>query len=183
MASITCGNCKATHSSANQVRECYATHGNTKVGFKSTAPSARPAVMAKEDLRSPYEAKGTPYVARGIAHSAAPTRPAPVTVPDGRYAIHFDGTIKFFKVQKGKAGGKWERFTFVEEQASDFTYPVKNRDRRNLILAAIAKDVPAAMALYGVELGKCGHCGRILTSDWRKKGIGPVCAQKMGFVG
>lgn len=207
MASIKCGNCEGTHGSAMQVRECYATKGgNTKVGFKSTAPipaqaltttkwakanvdtdwsqgkanfaareaeQERAAFMAKEDLRSKYETKGTPRVV------SAPTD----KVPAGRYAILEEGVVKFYRVTHGKEGGRWAGYTFVEAQASDDHWPVKNSARRNTILRAIGADVAAAMALYGMELGKCGHCGRTLTSEWRKKGIGPVCAQKMGFAG
>lgn len=103
-------------------------------------------------------------------------------VPAGRYAIErTEGKIEFYKIEKGKAGTRWEGFTFVKVQASDEVYPVKSPVERNDILAHIADDIPAAMALYGVEIGKCGHCHRTLTSEWRKKGIGPVCVEKMGW--
>lgn len=216
MASIKCGNCKDTHSSANQVRECYATKGgNTKVGFKSTArrDNARDEAI-KNTLRSTYETKGTPrqsttqwakanmdtdwkaeHAAREAQEEAAAyvakmerdlelakIQRAPVAVPKGRYAIHADGKVKFYKVDRPE-NGKWKGYVFVSVQASDETYSVRNKEARERILAEIGKDVAGAMALYGMELGKCGHCNRTLTSEWRKKGIGPVCAKNMGFVG
>jgi hypothetical protein len=103
------------------------------------------------------------------------------TVPDGRYAIEEDGEVLFFKVAHGKPEGRWAGWVFIDAQASDELWAIKNPDRKLSILAAIGNDIPAAMALYGIELGKCGHCGRTLTSEWRKRGIGPICASKMGW--
>jgi hypothetical protein len=43
-------------------------------------------------------------------------------------------------------------------------------------------DLRAAVVAYGVELGTCGSCGRVLTNDLsREQGIGPVCAKKGVF--
>lgn len=65
--------------------------------------------------------------------------------------------------------------------ASDEQYPVRNRQEREGILSRIGADVKGAMLRYGKELGKCGHCGKTLTSEWRLEGIGPICSQKVGF--
>lgn len=111
-------------------------------------------------------------------------RPAPApaaTVEPGRYAINLaDGHgTRFFKVDAPE-DGRWRGYTFVDEQASDDYYPVKNRDRRATILAAIAIDPHAALIRYGRELGRCGRCGRTLTdATSRANGIGPECAQKV----
>jgi hypothetical protein len=98
-------------------------------------------------------------------------------VEAGRYAlIHQDG-IKFYRVSKGK--GKWAGRTFVDAQASDDFYPVRNPQARKEILAAIAEAPYEAMVRYGHELGVCGRCGRTLTDEAsRAAGIGPVCASK-----
>jgi ssDNA-binding Zn-finger/Zn-ribbon topoisomerase 1 len=45
---------------------------------------------------------------------------------------------------------------------------------------AIKVDPNGAMALFGQEEGRCGKCHRNLTSEWRKRGIGPECS-KRGF--
>lgn len=92
------------------------------------------------------------------------------------YALRDDveGTVRFYRVKRGYKEG----FYFVDVQASDDYYPIRNRAHREAILAAIAKDPQAALALYGQEVGACGRCGRTLTSEYRKLGIGPVCIDK-----
>ena len=102
----------------------------------------------------------------------------PVTVPEGRYALNTDEGVKFYSVEHGKVGGKWEGFVFVSAVASDELWPIRNRQARQAILDAIAVDPQAALALYGIELGVCGRCGKALTSEYRKIGIGPVCINK-----
>jgi hypothetical protein len=126
------------------------------------------------------------------ARQAGPC-PTPVVsqdeVPAGRYALEVAGgedtdgepVIKFYKIEHGKAGTRWEGYTFVKAQASDDLYPIKAPAERERILKAIAADMPGAMALYGREIGRCGHCHKVLTSEWRKKGIGPICYGKMGW--
>ena len=54
--------------------------------------------------------------------------------------------------------------------------------RRGVVLDKIAVDPQAASVRYGHEIGACGVCGRTLTdSDSRERGIGPICAAKMGW--
>lgn len=101
--------------------------------------------------------------------------------PTFRYAIERDGVVKFYRVQKPVAG-RWAGYTFVHVQASDELWPVKNPAERKAILAEIEKNPEEAMVRYGRELGQCGHCGRTLTDEAsRAAGIGPICADKMGF--
>jgi hypothetical protein len=111
--------------------------------------------------------------------AADPKAPA---VPDGRYALReADGVVRFYKI-KTPAEGKWAGFTFIDIQASDELYPVKNRDRKMQILAAVAQDVLGALRLYGTEIGACGHCNRTLTDEEsRAFGIGPKCRAKLGI--
>lgn len=101
------------------------------------------------------------------------------TIPDGRYAVETDGVTKFYRVNT-PVRGKWKGYTFVEVQASDDVYPLKNRETRMAVLDAIRSDVRAAMALYGHKIGRCGMCGRTLTDEEsRALGIGPVCIGKI----
>lgn len=112
------------------------------------------------------------------ARGAAPATPA-AEVPNGRYAVEEDGTLKFFHVRNGKAGTRWEGWTFVDIQASDETYALKDRTRKDRILALIAQDPETAMNRYGQELGVCGDCGRTLTDETsRSIGRGPICRSK-----
>lgn len=112
----------------------------------------------------------------GVAFEAV----APTTVvPEGRYALRSDdGEVKFYRVEHGSPKGKWAGFVFLSAQASDDLYPIRNKDSRQAILDAIAVDPQAALALYGIELGVCGRCGKTLTSEYRTLGIGPVCINK-----
>lgn len=103
-------------------------------------------------------------------------------VPAGRYALRQeDDTVKFYKVEHGKAGTRWDGYTFLKAMASDDLYPIRNGEERKRILSTIGADVKAAFALYGQEIGRCGHCNRTLTSEWRNIGIGPICSQGMGL--
>ena len=112
---------------------------------------------------------------------AARKAPAPaIDVPAGRYAVEIDGVLGFFKVDC-PTEGRWAGYVFVKQMASDTEYPVRGT-RRGVVLDAIAVDPQAASVRYGREIGACGVCGRTLTDeDSRARGIGPVCADKMGW--
>lgn len=99
----------------------------------------------------------------------------------GRYAVEIDGALKFFRVDK-PTEGRWKGYTFLKVQASDEFHPIRAKAARDAILCEIAKDPKEAMLRYGREIGACGHCGRTLTNDEsRGRGIGPVCANKIGW--
>lgn len=53
-------------------------------------------------------------------------------------------------------------------------------DQQAKVLAFIA-DPKAAATAYGLETGVCCVCNATLTSEWKHKGIGPICAEKMGW--
>lgn len=111
------------------------------------------------------------------ARPAEPTE-APA-VPDGRYAVEEDGTLRFFHLRNGKAGTRWEGFVFIDIQASDDLHSIRDRARKARIVALIAADLETASRRYGQELGVCGRCGRTLTDEEsRAYGIGPVCREK-----
>ena len=100
-------------------------------------------------------------------------------VPAGYFFIvdPTDGVEKFFKVDKPDKG-KWEGYTFLKVQASSDFYSIRNKEHRSAVLEEIAKDPVTAMNEYGVRLGRCGVCNRILTAhDSRLRGIGPICAE------
>jgi hypothetical protein len=116
---------------------------------------------------------------KAAAKVAAPPVTPAAEVADGRYAVEEDGALKFFHVRNGKANTRWAGFVFVDIQASDDTYPLKDRARKARVLASIAADLEAASRRYGQELGVCGRCGRTLTDEEsRAYGIGPVCRDK-----
>lgn len=126
-------------------------------------------------------------VARPAAPTPAETVPTSATVwnthdgvDPGRYAVRgTDGVVKFYKVDKGRPGTKWDGMTFVSVMASDEEHPVRNRSTRIGILAAILVDVDGARRLYGQEIGRCARCNRTLTDETsRAYGMGPECRTK-----
>lgn len=124
-----------------------------------------------------YEGTASAWITRMIskANGMKAAAPAPaVTVADGRYAVEEGGTLRFFKVKNGGRPG----FVFLDVQASDDWHAVRSVPRIRAIVALIAQDPKAAMIRYGVELGECGKCGRTLTSEYRKLGLGPICIDK-----
>lgn len=136
-----------------------------------------------------YGTPASPSPIHTVTQSANPWPSAVDSIAPGRYAIEwYDGdesdgrtVVKFYKVDK-PTEGRWAGRTFVNVQASDEFYPVRNPSTRQEILTLIARDPKAAMLRYGQELGHCGHCGRTLTDETsRALGIGPVCRGKLGW--
>lgn len=100
------------------------------------------------------------------------------TVPAGRYALRTDGVVKFYVLDRPETG-RWAGYVFLNAQASDEKYPIKNPTTKNEILRRIAEDIEGSQMLYGVELGRCYRCGRTLTDETsRALGIGPDCRTK-----
>lgn len=54
--------------------------------------------------------------------------------------------------------------------------------QRDQVLAFVADPAKAAK-VYGQETGVCCVCNATLKSKWRLAGIGPICAEKMGWAG
>lgn len=125
--------------------------------------------------------KGLPRVESGaVRQPALPGAPQGyVEVAHGRYAVEFEGVLKFYRVNRPGEGTKWSGYTFLDVQASDDYYPIRDNDKKGQILRLIAADPKAAAEKYGQELGACGICGRTLTDETsRAIGIGPVCRGK-----
>ena len=101
-----------------------------------------------------------------------PTRTDPVT---GESPVP-----SFFRVQKGKKDTRWEGYTFLAIQASDYFHAIKDSKRREIIFAEILKDPVNSMNEYGLRLGRCGVCNRTLTDRHSiLRGIGPICAARL----
>lgn len=124
------------------------------------------------------KAKCDTKASKATAPATASAAPA-VTIPSGHYALRVEGVVKFYKVNS-PTEGKWAGYTFVDAQASDEFFPIKNRETKAEILKAISADVKAALVLYGHSLGVCGVCRRTLTDETsRAAGIGPICANRL----
>lgn len=157
--SVLCGHCKNYHDSVADVKSC-----SLGAGYSQSPKVEQPL----------WGWNGRSQELKGFAPANATAEPAKLF--EGRYAIDFEGQLRFFKVEYGK--NKWEGYVFIKEQAGDDLFAVRNKQRRERITAAILND-PDALARYGQELGVCGDCGRTLTDETsRAIGIGPVCRDK-----
>jgi hypothetical protein len=56
-------------------------------------------------------------------------------------------------------------------------------DARKTQVLKFVSDPAEAAKVYGQETGICCVCNATLKSKWRLRGIGPVCAEKMGWAG
>lgn len=157
---ILCGNCKDRHATIDQIKSCY------QLG--PTTTPAREAILASRPLTADQIGEVMAVI----------TKPAPVAVPAGHYVATIDGVDRFYKIGYGKKGSKWEGFLFIDAQASDEYWPVKNKEHKAAIMNAIKdQGIMECLARYGHALGKCGICNRTLTDpDSIAAGIGPVCA-------
>jgi hypothetical protein len=118
-----------------------------------------------------------------VAFISGPTQKKDLPdVPAGYYAVEGrDGVLRFLKVDRPDEG-PWAGWTFVKVQAGDDFHRLKGDQPRKALEAIVAYGAKEASIRYGKEIGACGVCGRTLTDETsRANGIGPVCAQKMGW--
>jgi len=103
---------------------------------------------------------------------------------EGRYAV---GDV-LLRVDAPEAG-RWAGFIFVKNgsEYADERYGMQPPDAPGYrgshadVLRQVVADPQAAMAAYGRLTGSCGVCGRTLEDpDSVQRGIGPVCAEKIG---
>jgi len=111
--------------------------------------------------------------------------PSAEAVPAGRYAVETeDGAtneLAFYKVDR-PTEGRWAGYVFVKLLVSDSEQRMSFPASKAILRKIAEVGAEAASARYGHEIGKCGICGRTLTNDEsRERGIGPVCADKMGW--
>lgn len=93
---------------------------------------------------------------------------------ESRYAVVYEGVLRFYRVVEGK--GRWEGRRFLNRHKSDELGRV-GRDEQKVVLAAINADPMGAQMLFARELTRCYICGRMLTDEAsRAAGIGPDCA-------
>lgn len=103
-----------------------------------------------------------------VAHKAGECPVSEYPFPVGRYAVEGAEGTRFYVASH-------EGF-FV--QAGDELHPVAHAAAKVLI-EKIVEDPESASRLYGREIGRCGRCGRTLTTEEsRAQGLGPVCASR-----
>lgn len=112
----------------------------------------------------------------GTRVRTAPT--AASAVPEGCYAVDYQGVLRFYRVKHGT--GRWDGRTFLNRFRSDDETRV-SRQESTASLAAIATDIPGARERFARESQHCWMCGRRLTDipgAMARGGIGPECAKK-----
>lgn len=109
------------------------------------------------------------------------TATSPSGIPAGRYAlIEVDGIVRFYSVRHGKAGGRWEGYTFVNGLIGNPGSYIETRlskATRELVLSKVGADIQAAAKLFGQKTKHCTFCDSEL-SDIRSRaaGWGEKCA-------
>lgn len=156
----TCGNCKLQDQTVEHIRGCYATARGTVTQApvltglaKRYADDFKPMAMGKlSDL------------------------------PASKYALETDDGLKFYEVQIGKKGGRWDGYRFVTHLVGApgtwAEYPVKGA-AREAVLMEILKDPKAAAVRFSKHFTVCAACGSPLSDpESMERGLGPVCAEK-----
>ena len=139
------------------------------------------AARATERQVQPVQAVATP-----VPSNAIDLR----NLPDGRYAVP-NGDTRLKVLINRSDDSKWEGFVFVSDaaaygqrqkygmQAPGRMYKGKIEEQLRVILA----DPKAATIAYGRLTNHCGCCGRVLEdAESVARGIGPVCAEKNGWL-
>lgn len=95
-------------------------------------------------------------------------------VPEGRYAVEIDGTLKFYSIEVSDTGFV-KGFVWASDEQHELPFKALVG-----VLKVIEQVGPKAASIrFGQEIGVCGRCGRTLTDESsRAAGIGPVCATK-----
>jgi len=114
------------------------------------------------------------------------------TVPSGRYAVMTaDDHATFYVIDNiVDARSKWKDWVFVSLMSSDNKIKVGSQrpgqtyqGQHQKYLQTIKDDPYSASTLFGRMVGSCGICGRTLTDpESIENGIGPICAQKVGWM-
>jgi hypothetical protein len=179
---VLCGRCRKNgvehpyHATSADVRACYsngtAVQGRLEVG------------TGRKQVKAP----GAIFVGEG-------------GLPTGTYTVVFDdGDYRTFKVTADEADEEfWNERTVIRlltgpDNESSYTgvahvtddgrvvvwKKARDAERLNEALRVLVGDPKAAASAYGLRSGKCGLCGRTLTTpESLERGIGPVCAEKL----
>jgi hypothetical protein len=106
-------------------------------------------------------------------------------LPEGNYAIPYNGKTHFYRVSHKEGKGKWAGTTFVsiKERASDVLYPMGSKAAEAAAKWSIVNyGYEASRMLFSEKLGECWHCTRALTDEdnpYKPHGLGPVCGPKV----
>lgn len=140
----------------------------------ATKPEPTPVVTARPDPSPWTEWRA---IATPLCNPARPEH-------GYRYATtNDDGTTGFWKISVWENPTNGRRFVNLYQIIGGQGAVRYSGNVKAMITIArkIAEDPKAAMIRFGREIGSCAHCGRTLTDEEsRERGIGPVCARKVG---
>lgn len=139
---------------------------------ESTAPAVDTAGIDR--LKAAFEkaATYTATKAKGLTVRNPKITVGGMTISPAKAASQNAGAL-YVKVHGGEYLGKIVNGRF-------FGSAVCTNAQREQILKFIADPAEAAK-VYGQETGVCCVCNVELRSEWRLRGIGPICAQKFGW--
>lgn len=155
-----CGNCKQDGMTVEHVKECFAGRYATLTDEPKVTGFAQGYVESQD------------FVPLAFMNS----------LPASKYAVETPEGLKFYEVQVGKPGTKWDGFRFVSHlvgHPGDWAkYPVKGAARKEL-LAELSVDAKAAAVLFSKNFTVCAVCGSPLSDpESLALGLGPVCATR-----
>jgi hypothetical protein len=152
------------------IRKCMAKEAERTEAYKATAPVADSAGI--ESLKAAFD-KAIAFTAdKGLKLSPRVTiggmtiSPAKATSANAGALYVKAGQTYLGKITDG-------RF-FASRDCSP--------EQQSQVLAFVANPAFAAK-VYGQTTGTCCVCNATLTSQWKLRGIGPVCAEKFGWGG
>lgn len=143
-------------------------------------------IKAGSDVEWDRDSRSVRHVGECPAPVKHDEQPLP-DVPDGRYAVTGDdSTTDFYEVSHGKAGTRWDGWTFasllIGSPGGFREERVRYAALRGLLEKIEAQGIRESAERFGRELGICPCCGSPLTDpESIARGIGPICAEKRGW--
>ena len=176
MASITCGNCKQTHSTVADVKACYAGQSEYAEAIRLRKGGVRFVAEPEPLFEDEPDEQGNPTVVYIPAtEPGASTRNKNGQTIPGFYKV--DDNI--YKVTPARASDRTfaHRLVTAEGEAPEWEYLGLGK---RYVPTWADKLTLAEAKEYGHTHGYCLICGRLLTAEQSvADGIGPVCAGKL----
>lgn len=188
---MRCGNCKGSHDSVADVRECFngapVPPSPKQVSLAQALGSERTrlpghAGMAQLDYEMHIQGLSRrdmrTFIDRMLKqpHAGLSRDELFTSVENGRYALRNldDDDIRFYLISGTRTRILWE----LTGAPGDFKQQRIYRPEK--ILKRIAENPLASYILFGLNVGQCGRCGSPLTKKHtRERGIGDTCYGKL----
>ena len=104
------------------------------------------------------------------------TDPIASAIPDGYYAVTYNGNLKFYVLRTSGPESKWAGRQWVNRYKSDDELRITRTESDAVRSAIEVEGVEVAAKRFAAETTHCYRCGRRLTDELsRELGIGPTC--------